>query len=194
MHKERESRFLLLYSIGGFRYCDLLLSQGKYGEVQNRVGHTMIRAKSEGNLLDIAHNYLSLGRAHLLEAQQKAKADFSQAANQLDHAVEGLRLAGQQVELPRGLLLLARAALHRVHGRPTRSQTDLDEAMSIAQRGVMRLFEADAHLEYARLHLAMGDAEKARESLATAKAMIEEMDYHRRDPEVEELESRLAKR
>lgn len=56
----------------------------------------------------------------------------------------------------------------------------------------MGLHEAEAHLEYARLYLATGHAEKARESLATAKTMIEAMGYHRRDPEVADLESQLA--
>ena len=56
----------------------------------------------------------------------------------------------------------------------------------------MGLHKADAHLEYARLHLAMDDTEKARESLATAKAMVDEMGYHRRDLEVADLESQLV--
>ena len=64
--------------------------------------------------------------------------------------------------------------------------------MSIAHRGGMRLHEADAHLEYARLHLAMGDTDRARESLATARGMIEEMGYHRRDREIADLEGQLA--
>jgi len=52
----------------------------------------------------------------------------------------------------------------------------------------MRLHEADGHLEYVRLHLAIDQREKARESLARAEGMIEEMGYHRRDGEVEDLE------
>ena len=55
----------------------------------------------------------------------------------------------------------------------------------------MRLFEADCHLEYARLYVAMGEGDQAREPLATAKAMIEETGYHRRDGEVVELEEAL---
>jgi len=80
------------------------------------------------------------------------------------------------------------AELRRVTGSLERAQADLEEAMSIATRGGMRLHEADCHLEYARLHLACGEKEKARQSLAQAKEMIEEMGYHRRDREVAELE------
>ena len=63
--------------------------------------------------------------------------------------------------------------------------------MSIAERGGMELFQADAHLEYARLYLAMGDKPKARGHLATAKEMVARMGYHRRDREVAELEAQL---
>ncbi|MEK7728036.1 MAG: hypothetical protein AAB354_06440 [candidate division KSB1 bacterium] len=55
----------------------------------------------------------------------------------------------------------------------------------------MRLHEADCHLEYARLHLAMGEKDKARESWTKAKMMIEEMGYHRRDPEIHLIEAQL---
>ena len=62
----------------------------------------------------------------------------------------------------------------------------------ISERGGMGLHLADCHLEYAQLHLDMGDREKARESLSIAKGMIEKMGYHRRDGEVKELEDRLT--
>ena len=94
-----------------------------------------------------------------------------------------------QHEIPRSLL--ARAALHRVRGDFERARRDLDEAMTIAERGGMGLHQADAHLEYARLYLAMGNKPEARERLATAKEMVGRMGYHRRDGEVAELEERL---
>ena len=56
----------------------------------------------------------------------------------------------------------------------------------------MGLHQADAHLENARLYLAMGEEAEAREHLATAKEMIGRMGYHRRDGEVAELEGRLT--
>lgn len=75
--------------------------------------------------------------------------------------------------------------------RLDRARADLEEALSIATRGGMRLHEADCHLEYARLHPACGEEEKARHSLAQAKEMIEDIGYHRRDGEVAELEGML---
>ena len=147
--------------------------------------------------MDFALIHLSLGRVHLLQAQQEETGDpstglrtgFTQAAAYLNQAVDGLRQAGQQEFIALGLL--ARSALCRVAGSLDRARADLEEALSIATRGGMRLHQADCHLEYARLHLACGEKEKARHSLAQAKDMIEEMGYHRRDGEVAELEGML---
>ena len=72
-----------------------------------------------------------------------------------------------------------------------RARRDLDEAFSIASRGGMGLHKADCHLEYARFYLASSDKNSAREHLNTAKKMIGEMGYHRRGPEVKELEEQL---
>jgi len=193
MQKARQPQFPLLYSLRGYLYCDLLLSQGEYQEVQSRAGQTLEWMINDPNtpILTIALEHLSLGRAHLLQAQQEGTGDFSQAAAHLEQAVDGLRQAGMQDYLPRGLL--ARAELRRVTGALERAQADLEEALSIATRGRMRLHEADCHLEYARLYLACGEKEKARESLAKAKGMIEEMGYHRRDGEVAELEAQLLR-
>ena len=122
----------------------------------------------------------------LATAEQERTGDLTLAAEHLDRAVDGLRKAGMQDEIPRGLL--ARAALHRVGRDFERARRDLDEAMSIAERGGMVLHQADAHLAYARLNLAMGDRPKAREHLDKAEEMVERMGYHRRDGEVAELE------
>jgi hypothetical protein len=65
--------------------------------------------------------------------------------------------------------------------------------MTIAARSEMGLHRADGHLAYARLYMAMGDTTRARESLATARAMVARMGYHRRDPEVQELEAQLSR-
>jgi tetratricopeptide (TPR) repeat protein len=189
IQRERQPGLPLLYSFQGFRYCDLLLGQGKYQEVQSRASQTLEWVTEEQWLLDIALDHLSLGRAHLLQAQQEGSRDFAHAVAHLDQAVDGLRQAGMQEYVILGLL--ARAELHRAMGFLDRARADLEQALSIATRGGMRLYEADCHPEYARLHLACCGKEKARESLAKAKGMIEEMGYHRRDGEVAELEGEL---
>jgi tetratricopeptide (TPR) repeat protein len=200
IQQERQPGFPLLYSKQGFEYCNLLLGQGQATEVLRRASQTLkwVRpyvGKGLG-LLDIALDHLSLGRAHLMLAQD------AQAAAHLHRAVDGLRQAGTQHELPRGLL--ARAALFRAQGDFDHAQRDLDEALAIATRGGMRLHEADCHLEYARLYVDLRGLRRtaglhdlgglrglASEHLAKAREMIAEMGYHRRDGEVAALEAAL---
>lgn len=98
------------------------------------------------SILDQAWIYLALGRAAL------AAREHEHARAQLGRAIDALRKSGQMDDLPRGLL--ARAALLRETGELDRARRDLDEAMRIARRSEMRLFQCDAHLEYARLALA----------------------------------------
>ena len=124
-------------------------------------GQTLEWAKISGeSLLSFALEHLSLGRAHLLQTRQEGSNDFTQAGTHLNQAVDGLRKAGWQDYIPRSLL--ARAELHRVRGDLQDAQHDLDEAMSIAERGGMGLHQTDCHLEYAQLSLAIGDKDKAR--------------------------------
>lgn len=179
----------LLYSMQGFRHCTLLLHRGRYQEVRNHAAETIKIAMRNNWLLDIALDYLSLGRACLLQARHETVDGFLHATDYLNRAVDGFRQAETLSYLPLGLL--ARAELHRVKGGLDRARLDVDEAMSIATRGSMGLYQADCHLEYARLYLAQGEKEKAREHWLTAKGMIERMGYHLRDEEVREIENQL---
>ena len=191
MQKQDQPVYSLLYSLQGFLYCDLLLDRAKYEEVRRRATQTLAWAmKAETSLLSVALERLSLGRALLLQAQEEDAPDFFDAPRHLNQAVDGLRQAGTQHHIPRGLL--ARAEMYRAARDFGAARSDLEEALAIAERGEMGLHQADSHLEYARLHLATDERDKARESLATAKKMIGDMGYHRRDGEVEELERELA--
>jgi tetratricopeptide (TPR) repeat protein len=193
-HKAEEmlrasSEFRFLITLAGYQFCDLLLDQEKYQEVLARVALTLKLAEQGNLIFEAALEHLSLGQAHLLRVRQEGTSDFSKASVHLNKAVEGLRQSEILIYLPRGLL--ARAELYRVKGWANRTRTDLDEAMGIAQRGSMGLHEADCHLGYARLYLARGEGEKARESWETARGMIERMGYHRRDKDVREIEEQL---
>jgi len=189
MFKKYKGKSSFLNSIMGFMYCDLLLSQRKYQVVQVRANQTIKIAIKSNWLLAFALDNLSLGRAYLLQAQHDDSHDFNRAADHLNQAVDGLRHAGSQPDLPRGLL--ARAELYLVSGEFNKARHDLDEAMVIAERGSMGLHQADCHLKYARLHLAMADKDKAQESLFKAKNMIDRLGFHLRDKDVKEIEGQL---
>ncbi|MCH8872369.1 hypothetical protein IH824_06285 [candidate division KSB1 bacterium] len=209
LQKNNQPYYNYLYSLGGFLYCDLLLGLGQVQEVLERAGQTLEWASG---LLNIALDNLSLGRAHFLQSIADGSTDYSKAESYLNQAVAGLREAGAQDMLPLGYF--ARAALYRVQQNFAAAWEDLSEAHEIAERGEMRLYLADFHLEACRLHLAQHKAgesfvpeslgaktispvpenhlEAAKAHLKIAKEMINKMGYHRRDPEVEELQLQIA--
>jgi len=189
MQKERQPEFPLLYSLRGFQYCELLLGQGQFMEVQGRAKKFFEWREPTDPLLDIALDQLSLGRAFLAQAVAESD-DFGRAAEYLDQAVEGLRKSGQQDELPRGLI--ARAELRRHAGSFSQARQDLDEALDIARDGELRLLIADACLEFTRLFLALGERVSARERLAEAEELIRVCGYGRRREEAAELRGELG--
>lgn len=186
LQKKRKPQFWLLFSVWGFRYCDFLLSHGKYQEVQKRMKYLLEWRMPTDSLLEIALEDLLCGRAYLLQSKLENTGDYSQSVTYLDNAVSGLHKAGEQIYLVLGLL--ARAECHRVTGSLDKAQIDLNEAVTITSRGRMRLFLADCYLEYARLYLANDKKENARNNWETAKNMIMEMGYHQRDKDLRDLE------
>jgi tetratricopeptide (TPR) repeat protein len=185
IQRERDPTAPRLYSIQGFLYCDLLLDQGRWRDVEQRAEQAIVISRRNRWLLDIALDHLSLGRAALIGSSAQDKASLARAADHLNLAVEGLREANVLRHLPRGLL--ARAELSIATKAFAAARADLDETLSIATRTDMRLHEAEAHLGFTRLHLAESDRPRARESLERARKLVEETSYHRRDKEVEEL-------
>jgi hypothetical protein len=165
------------------------------------------------DLLSIALDHLTLGRAELYAAifkspsrrpeppqpfsqptSEERQRGFTTAATELDHAVSGLRRAGQQQYLPLGLL--TRAWLRSLIGARTGSesaQSDLDEAWEIAERGPMPLFLADIHLYRARLFFdeAKYPWQSPQHDLAEARRLIFKHGYLRRKEELEDAEAAL---
>ncbi len=236
IQKKFQPEFKKLYSLSGFRFCELFLDNGIWQKVQERSNYALNVTQTR---LDIALNQLSLSRALLQEAiaqadppvppvisglapdlacvqlparvlepisgavQPPARAveAIHRAVEWLDQAVDGLREAGTEDHLPRGLL--ARAAWGRwaavLLAQPAHfaaAERDLQECEEIAQRGGMQLHLIDCHLEAARLALASGKAvlaHTAAEHLAAAQDGIAKTGYKRRLPEVENIEELLPR-
>ncbi len=196
IQQDRQPEYPHLYSLQGFRYCDLLLAQGKTAKVLERATQTLEWAQQQGTLLlDIALDQLTLGRAHLqlaflLSPAGRRTGDerhLQQAKNWLNQAVDGLRESGNQDDLPRGLL--ARAAYYRQTDNFTAAHKDLQEVFEIAERSGMRLFLTDYHLEMVRLLRAENKPENdAQTHIEKAAKLIEETGYHRRDGALAELQ------
>jgi hypothetical protein len=126
MQAEWQPDYPLLYSLWGFRYCDLLLAEAEraawqrllHGKtpmvaplreacrvVSMRAAQTLEWAEDDGGLFDVAQDHLTLGRAALYAAFLDALvAGLGSPAAEFDAAVSGLRRAGTVHELPRGLL------------------------------------------------------------------------------------------
>jgi len=221
MLKKRESGTEFRYSQSGFQFCDLLISQGQVEEVLKRANDTIKIAIENHWLLDIALDQLSLGRAYLLQAVEQMDSTFevesiyAKAADYLNQAVDGLRKAGAQEFIARGLF--ARAELYRLQGNYPNAWEYLEEAYDIAERGEMRLWLTDYHLGASRLlisefgfrnvdhHNLVRPVETFHEMslqnetslrgadnhLKQAAELVKETGYHRRDPELLLLQAQL---
>jgi hypothetical protein len=226
---EDQPQYPLLYSLPGFRYCDLLLAEtereaakaqceakretllAKCRDVSERAAQTLdwwTTHFTNSSLLNITLDHLTLGRAALcaaiLESRNRrgestppvpvSQPGLMSATTEIDQAVSGLRRAGTQHMIPRGLL--TRAWLRSLIGRatgPESAQTDLDEAWEIAERGSMPLFLADIHLYRARLfhHAKPYPWQSPQHDLAEARRLIFKHGYLRRNPELEDAEAAL---
>ncbi|MCP5107130.1 MAG: tetratricopeptide repeat protein, partial [bacterium] len=200
MQKKSQPEYHYLYSLRGFQFCDLLLGQGKYREVMERVEKLFEWRLPSDPLLDISLDNLIAGRAWLNQAREKgaetetknAGADWDRAKAFLDQAVTGLREAGYQHMLVLGLFSRAAYYRHRgVRGDFSNGWSDLIEAREIAELGSMGLHLCDYHLEAGRLKRAEGNDPEAAHHFETAKEMIQNMGYHRRDNEIVTLVDQL---
>ena len=147
------------------------------------MAQTLPIAKHNNWLLDIALDHLTLARCALYADLLHRRTPGQDTQQHTEAAVAGLHRAGDQDELPLGLL--TRAWLRHCLNNTDGAQTDLAEAQRIAERGGMKLHLADIALTRARLF-----EDKA--ELAKARALIEECGYGRRLPELKDAEQRLA--
>jgi tetratricopeptide (TPR) repeat protein len=186
IQRENESNYPLLYSIEGFQFCDFLLARGAYQEVMERAQKFLEWQNPSDSLLTISLEILTLGRAWMMRIQEEGSGDFGRAMESLDRAVKGLREAGDQEFIMRGLL--ARAACFRIQGQFSQAWDDLKEAKEIAEAGDMKLHLVDYHLEAGRVSADEGKDGEAKSHFKTAAEMIEKTGYHRRDKEVMNVE------
>jgi hypothetical protein len=210
-----QPQYPLLTSLPGFWYCDLLLAKAEQSAWQERriresgINNLELKRKEtettdcrevekrakkmfdwrvpSDSLPTIALDHLTLGRVGLyLSIFDLSDSDHRQSAiKNINTAVNALRSAGTQPNLPRGLL--TRAWLRFLENDPSGSRADLDEAQQIAERGPMLLHLADVHLYRGRLF-------NDKEEIKKARALIEKCGYWRRKGELEDAEAELSLR
>lgn len=187
-----EQKYHRLYSLQGFQYCELLLSEAERAAwqhclgvettastaacdaVADRVSEALRITYGSRKLLEIGLQHLTLARVLLY----KAHSQFTTSQGARDHviaAVDNLRAAAITEFFIRGLL--TRAWMRCLTGDKPGCRADLEEAWEIAERGPMPLFQSDIQLYRARLF-------RDRTALAEARRLIEKHGYHRRDEEL----------
>lgn len=148
------------------------------------------------SLLDIPLSHITLGHAALYAAILEG-ASLVPCQAPLQHAVAGLRRAGTQDHLPRGLL--TRGWLRFLEGHrtgPESAQSDMDEAWEIAERGLMPLYLVDIHLHRARLFFreTYYPWSSPRADLVAARQLIEKHGYWRRKEELVDAENIILRK
>jgi hypothetical protein len=190
-----------LYSMRGFRFCDLLLADAEraawriicsdrrpaeditgHGRtlkaVEHRATQTLKWVTGKLGLYQEALDHLTIGRVALYRViLEDASSDTCKSA--IEEIVHHLRETGVREFLVRGLLTCA--LQQSVQHQPALARENLDEAQQIAERGPMQLHLADIHLHRARLF-------HDKEELKRARALIEQCGYWRRKPELEHAE------
>lgn len=215
MQAARQRDHRLLYSLQGFRYCDLLLAPAERAawaawaawlgqpvdpdqpgaapraadscrEVARRAAQTLEWAeRGRAPLFTVALDHLTLARAALYAG---AMTDPASPPPADAVAQADAAVAGLRAAGTLDYLpraLLTRAWLRHWSGDADGACADLDEAQDLAERGPMRLHLADCHLHRARLFHDPA-------ALAEARRLIEETGYRRRLPELQDAERALA--
>lgn len=201
----------LLYGMGGYNYCSLLLTQAQVhaaagrmdrafrliNQVKKRVKKVVFWSKRRRQwLLETALSDLLLGTAFLWERFYGGSTDWTEAEKNIETAVNNLQRAGMQEYLARGLLVLARLRRHQED--LAEASRALDKSKSIAARCHLGLSLCDAHIEGVRLKLAYYDLshdaaprDEARAYFEEAEREVRLMRYLRRERELEELKAQL---
>lgn len=197
-----------LTSFLGYRYCELLLEQGKSDSVLNRLEYSYKIAQENSWLSDMALDLISKGRALFKLGR------ISESEQTLEKAYIDLLNAGDYELIPLGAFELA--ILKRKKCFYLNAFSYLNELFDTANTSSMRLYLADYHLEMARLILAVeadtqqypeatpdrehrilpfdngecGGVLTLEQHIEKAATLIKETGYHRRDNELAELQQK----
>ena len=162
--KKRQPEHPLLYSLGGYLYCDLLLANRKWIAARARAIQAIAISRNNNWIGNVGLDELTLGRARLgfalsyVRPQRTASAhdEIRAVHNSLAGALDTLLAWGAPEYVVRGLL--ARAVFYRSISDWERAARDLEEVEEIAEPGPMRLYLCDMAIERARLAFARIEA------------------------------------
>lgn len=181
---------LCLSGIRGYHFADLLLDRGRHEEVRERSVKWEKFDRDAKRPHGVGLAMLARARAIMLAASGETTPDFAPAKQMMDAACDYLRRkVGHQELITRSQIAAGELCIAR--GDLDEALAELTGANEDAKRGQMRLLEADARLQLARLHLHRGDHPAAEEQLIRVETMCNRMGYGRRTPEVGALRRQL---
>ncbi len=177
--------------VAAFRYAQLLTELGRIDDALAAAQQALDEAERAAN---DNHDSRPFERAMSTLAWVWVAAGHDRRQPQvharLSRALDGLRRASRQDELPHAWLTKAMVC---------RRNNDLDGAcaavkavMDVVRPAGMRLFEADGLLEAARIALQREDALLARAEYDRAQVLIDSKQYERRRSELEQLARALG--
>jgi tetratricopeptide (TPR) repeat protein len=180
-----------IFGVAGYRYLDLLLTEGKFDEVEKRASWLLQwvldnPTDASATPLTIALANLALGQATLL---RKSPDSLKTGLSKVDTAVEYFRQADRQDFLVPALLIRADV---RSEDGDRDAYVDFDDAERLYTRGAMQLAAVDGHIVAARMALRSGGLERARHETSLAAQEMRKTGYLRRRGEIESLQRQLA--
>ena len=192
----------LLYSLWGFRYYDLLLHQGRWSDVLERLAKTDKWPEMDLHdglgLLDVPLGLLALARCHLAQLDAGQFVNLDQTINLTEEAIGILRDSGKHDFLPLGFLVRA-GALRRQAARQRGDHSALShvsrlveeqlaEAKEIAERCGMICIQIEVAVESCRLAILQEQWVQAHDRIQEAKELVKktEQPYQPFEPTVSE--------
>ncbi len=188
---ERFPREPYFVSISAFHYCEYLLTRERHEEARIVSTQALVVAVHERWPLEIGYHRVALGGCYLALAQSGTENADSVAAELIESGLEILRHDGMMEFLIYGYLQRSKLALYQ--RQLERARSDLAEALALAQNCGMRMYEVEAHINFAKLFFMAEDRIQAQDSLATARELIQATGYNLRMHDVSEVETVLRR-
>lgn len=152
IQNKMEPEYYYLYSVDGYQYCDLLLSEWQIDSVLERLDKIGEWTSKNSWLLDNSLNHLIYGKAYMLmletsmyQHQRGSNSIDEKALWYFNKSIEGFRKNNNNYYLCLGLL--GRSQFYRSTQNYNNALADLTELYSIAEGSNIKLSLVDFYLE-----------------------------------------------
>lgn len=185
--KQEQNDAEYLCAANGFRYCSLLLRQGRNAEVLERVDVSLPWARRQKNTLAVSFDLLSSGWARL----NGDDVDLTSLKSTFEEALGCMRSANMVEHLP--LALFGMADIEMAIKDFSKARAFLDEAIEICQLCDLRIHLCDAHIRFARCLILTGrNKARAKKLLRDSETQANNISYRAPASDIKKLKSLLV--